>query len=159
MPGNPETIPGIHNSHRADSGGIYSTPRDKSLPEEVVTLIRCCVEDGLSACFLWLILDSQWLGMGLRAYLSVRFRGSDLHGRLEVHTGMAISLPGAWHCPRVLAGTMSHCSALSSSVSFCCLVAGKRVTRLLDILALGSGIGFRWGNHLAEGNHIIQTRS
>lgn len=71
VPGNPETIPGIHNSHQVGLGGIYSTPRDKSLLEAgVATLIRCSGWGVvvLSACFFRVILDSQWLGMGTRVY-------------------------------------------------------------------------------------------
>lgn len=63
VPGNPETIPGIHNSHRVGLKGIYSAPQDKLLPKEVGTLIRCCVgATGLSTPFSWLILDSQCWG-------------------------------------------------------------------------------------------------
>lgn len=72
VPGNPETIPGIRNSHRVGLGGIYSAPQDKLLPQEVVTLTRCSGGDtGLKTCFSRLILDSQWMGMGTRAYHTV----------------------------------------------------------------------------------------
>lgn len=152
VPGNPETIPGIHNSHWVGLGGIYSTPQDKLLPEEVVTLIRCSVGDtGLNTCFFWLILDSQWMGMGTRAYHIVSMPSEALIALGEGKYGYLwpfLFLGLATLC--VCASLTRFCLALPFLAS---LLQDSMQTGFLDVLALGPkavGWGFGVGEVLSN---------
>lgn len=68
VPGNLETIPGIHNSHRVGLKGIYSAPRDKLLPKEVDTYQVLCRSHRAEHTLLLANFRFPVLGLGVRAF-------------------------------------------------------------------------------------------